>query len=138
MAWSIKNYNAWIKRARKASRIDLATAREAYRIEKQKSGGPLRGVDVARRKTFKDSITAAQFATARKEVKIRDGKKVRTGARVRDISGADVGGGGGGGSGGSLGGGIAISSVESWDQYYDDFDFYEPVEIDSSADYGEV
>lgn len=125
MAWSVKNYNAWIKQARKASRVSLKEAREAYRIERDKRGGPLRGVDVKRSRTFKDSVTAAQVRQAKAGVKIRNDREVS---------------GGGGGSfsgGGSAGSGIAVSSVESWDAYYDDFFDFEDVEIESSADYGE-
>lgn len=138
MAWSIKNYNAWIKQARRAARVDLKTARAAYRVEKTKHGGPLRGVDVKKSRSFKNSVTAAQVAIARSEVRIRDDKKVRrsrgagTGGMV--APGSD---GGGGGGGGSVGGGISVSSIEAWDDAFDDFREYEDVEIDSSADYGE-
>jgi len=129
MAWSVRNYNAWIKQARKASGVGLKEAREAYRVERDKRGGPLRGVDVKRSRTFKDSVTAAQVRTAKAAVKIRND---------REVSGGGGGGGGGGFSGGgSAGSGISVSSVDAWDDMWDDFNDYEPVEIESSADYGE-
>lgn len=126
MAWSVRNYNAWIKQARRASGVTLKEAREAYRVERGKRGAPLRGVDVKRSRTFKDSITAAQVRGAKAAVRIRND---------REVSGG--GGGGGFSGGGSAGSGIAVSSVDAWDDMWDDFDDYEPVEIESSADYGE-
>jgi hypothetical protein len=128
MAWSVKNYNAWIKQARRASGVSLPEARQAYRLERDKRGGPLRGVDVKRSRTFKDSVTAAQVREAKRAVKIRNNREVSEGG----------GGGGGGFSGsGSAGSGISVSSVDAWDAMWDDFNDYEPVEIESSADYGE-
>lgn len=128
MAWSIKNYNAWIKQARKTSRVSITEAREAYRIEKNKQGAPLRGVDVKRSRTFKDSITAAQVRVAKGSIKVRNNREVEPGG----ISGA-------GGGGGSIGGrsDISVSGLQQWDDMYDDFDMYEDIEIESSADYGE-
>jgi len=136
MALSIKNYNAWIKQARYASRVSLSEAREAYRIEKEKRGAPLRGVDVKRSRSFKDSVTAAQVRVAKGAVKIRDDKKVRRGGNKIYIESGSIGGGGSTG-GGAVGGGISVSSVDAWDAMWDDFGEYEPVEIESSADYGE-
>lgn len=123
MAWSIRNYNAFIRAARKKSDLTRGQARNVYRQMSQHLGRKLQGVDVAKHpRIFKKSERVATGAahsisrvTSREKTRVASGK--------------------GGSSGGTVG------SLRQWENRirdYDSFADYDYDEYESSADYGEV
>ena len=121
--WSIRNYNAFIRAARKKADLTQGQAKTVYRQMSAKLGRPLSGTDVKKHpRIFKGSERIATGA-ARKVARLTPGEKtvVRSGK--------------GGPSGGTVG------SLKQWDRFLDqiDYDFnmgYD--EYESSADHGEV
>lgn len=78
---SVKNYHAWIRAARKASKktggLSLPAARKAYQITKERLGRQPKGVDVKKHpRITRESVKAAVAPPARAK---------RTGAAVRPV-----------------------------------------------------
>ena len=133
--WSIKNYNAWIREARKSG-ADIKTARAAYRIASERIGRPLYAVDARRH----PRILSDSLRSAKRKAGGNAGASRRSAAGKRGVAAnaqRGQGGGGGAASGfagarGSVGGGYSFDDYQDDLDTFGDFDF----EYESSADYG--
>lgn len=111
MAWSIRNYNAFVKEAQRQHGVDRAGAQGMYQTMKERLGRPCLGVDI------KNHPRIASRAAERQ--KTGQPKAARQ-ARGGDYSVNDV--------------------VDRWEAFmsnWEDFE-YDFDEYESSADYGEV
>lgn len=121
MAWSIRNYNAFIRAARKESDLTLGQARNVYREMSQHLGRKLQGVDVAKHpRIFKKSERVATGALSNLNRVAPGGKP-----KLRGVKGSS--------------GGKQLRTLRDFSEWADGMDFdsgYD--EYESSADYGEV
>ena len=131
--WSIKNYNAWIREARKVNPdVTLQAARRAYKVASERLGRNLFGRDVARHpRISKDSLktgirqeSRARSNRARRDFSSEANKPAkRSGSRPR---GAKT----------DRRGGDRITSISQYLDFLEDYGGeFEDVEYESSADY---
>jgi len=78
MAWSIRNYNTFIREAKSATGLNYKGAQELYRRERDHFGRSMRGVDVSRH----------PIITSRLAKVIRAGQVERVTKRVREEAAA--------------------------------------------------
>ena len=121
MAWSIRNYNAFIRAARKKSDLTQGQARNVYRQMSQHLGRKLNGVDVAKHpRIFKKSERVATGAASNLN-RVTPGEK----PNVRSARGSS--------------GEKRLRTLRDFGKWAEDMDFdsgYD--EYESSADYGEI
>lgn len=119
--WSIRNYNAFIRAARKESDLTQGQAKTVYRQMSQKLGRPLGGVDVKKHPIIFGRAGRVATGVASKVARVSRG---RAAGRIAAAPG-----------------GGAIGSLRQWEGRLDDFDDfgqYDYDEYESSANYGEV
>lgn len=154
---SIRNYNAWIKAARKASAktggLSLPAARKSYQKMAARVGRPLKGTDVKKHpRIFKESIPAKSGGKARGffSGKVKGGAPARgaEAAKGKDVGPISTGEKRDKGRGKGIVGreqGKAQPArkarelvIDSFDDYADAWDFFEldDIEYVSTADYG--
>lgn len=120
--WSIRNYNAFIRAARKKADLTPGQAKTVYRQMSQKLGRPLTGTDIKKHPRIFGKSERIATGAASSKIRVTPGEKPRVT-------------GGGGSSSGTVG------SIRQWEKQiagYDDFSDYGYDEYESSADYGEV
>lgn len=114
-----RSKDAFIRQARENFNLTQAQARALYREFSAKYRGLVRASDLKRH-----PIVARRLARATQIQRPVDKDKS---IRMPEV----------GSSGGSAVSKRAVRTVADWDSVYDDYD-YDPVEYESSADYGEV
>lgn len=141
MAWGIKNYNAFIARAKKDFKLTHSEAQRVYRDWTGKYGGSAfanslpRHPRVAQRLSNTAKRVGGRLGTKRQggtgNTKKQHSPVVRrgTGGKSKRVSPGVRGGGRTKGAGGRT-----VSSLEKWEEYYDDLEDYD-VEYEASADY---
>lgn len=116
-----RSKNAFIKQAASSFGITKRQAGSLYSEFSKKYGGLVRGSDLRKhpivaRRLVEQTAKSNATAPARKSGKTSSGAVGQRGEPERRSS---------------------VRTIEDWNDVYDDYDF-EPVEYESSADYGEV
>lgn len=146
---SIRNYNAWIKAARKASAktggLSLPAARKSYQKMAARVGRPLKGTDVKKHpRIFKESIPAKSGGKARGffSGKVKGGVGAPASrpevAKSKDVGRIPSSAKRGGAPSAQPARKARELVIDSFDDYADAWDFFEldDVEYVSTADYG--
>lgn len=131
-----KSRHAFIRAAKKDYGLTQGQSNALYSKWSAKRGGLVSAADLKRH-----PIIAKRLSS---EVRGIPGTSDKKSARSGGVSGVRAGeiskrssAGGGGSTGSSRSSVRSVKTLQDWESYYDDYD-YDPVEYESSADYGEV